>query len=438
MLTTSENIGDYYMPNNMKDSGIEWIGDIPEGWELRRLQFCLKEVKVNNNPIQTTQVLSLMKDVGVLPYEEKGDVGNKSKEDVSEYHLAFPNTIVLNCMNILIGSVGISGYFGCVSPVYYVFRETDESNLRYVNYVFNTRELQKELRKYAKGILEIRLRVSADDIFKRKIPFPSKSVQKRIADTLDCKCSEIDALRADIEKEIATLEEYKKSVITEAVTKGLNSNVEMKESGIPWIGKIPAHWGIYRIADLYEDRNERGNDELSLLSVSINSGVSDKELSDEEQERVFLRSEDKTKYKRVYPGDITYNMMRAWQGAFGAVRVDGMVSPAYVVAKRTDRAEIDSRYIEALFRSPMGIEEMNRYSYGIMDFRKRLYWPQFRVIQICLPDIEEQKRISDFIDVKSKEIEDAIELMHNEITALETYKKSVIYEYVTGKKEVSV
>ena len=121
----------------MKQSNIEWIGKIPSDWDLMRLQFCLREVNVKNNPIQTTQILSLMKDVGVLPYEEKGDVGNKSKENVSEYHLAYPNTIVLNCMNILIGSVGISNYFGCVSPVYYVFKKTNKCDLRFINYIFN-------------------------------------------------------------------------------------------------------------------------------------------------------------------------------------------------------------------------------------------------------------------------------------------------------------
>ncbi|MCR5295528.1 MAG: hypothetical protein K6E30_10240, partial [Lachnospiraceae bacterium] len=146
------------------------------------------------------------------------------------------------------------------------------------------------------------------------------------------------------------------------VTKGLDKNVQMKDSGIPWIGSVPEHWNIYRIADLYEDRNERGNEDLPLLSVSINSGVSDKELSDEEQERTFIRSEDKTKYKRVYPGDLTYNMTRAWQGAFGAVRVEGMISPAYVVAKPKAGTLIDSRFIEALLRSPTDLTQGARYS----------------------------------------------------------------------------
>ncbi|MBS5851512.1 MAG: hypothetical protein KIC97_04005 [Firmicutes bacterium] len=144
----------------MKDSGIEWIGEIPCNWKLERSQWHLEEVNISNNPIQTNNVLSLTNKLGVVPYEEKGNQGNKSKENVYEYKLAYPNTIVANSMNILIGSVGLCDYFGCVSPVYYVFRAKKYNNIKFLNYVFQTVGFQRELRKYANGILEIRLRVS--------------------------------------------------------------------------------------------------------------------------------------------------------------------------------------------------------------------------------------------------------------------------------------
>ena len=113
-------------------NSIEWIGKVPNGWSLNRIQNCIQEVKIKNNPIQTTQVLSLVKDKGILLYENKGNQGNKAKEDVSEYKLAYPNTMIVNSMNILIGAVGISDYFGCVSPVYYVFKEKDNSDIRFI------------------------------------------------------------------------------------------------------------------------------------------------------------------------------------------------------------------------------------------------------------------------------------------------------------------
>ena len=198
-------------------NSIEWIGKVPNGWSLNRIQNCIQEVKIKNNPIQTTQVLSLVKDKGILLYENKGNQGNKAKEDVSEYKLAYPNTMIVNSMNILIGAVGISDYFGCVSPVYYVFKEKDNSDIRFINYIFNTREFQKELRKFANGILEIRLRVSAADIFKRLFALPGKEEQHRIADFLDMKCNEIDGLIEDIEEQICILEDYKRAVITETM-----------------------------------------------------------------------------------------------------------------------------------------------------------------------------------------------------------------------------
>ena len=159
-------------------------------------------------------------------------------------------------------------------------------------------------------------------------------------------------------------------------------------------------------------------------------------MADEEQTRVFVRSEDKTKYKRVYPGDLAYNMMRAWQGAFGAVRVDGMVSPAYVVAKPKQGIKLDSRFMEALLRTPAAIEEMHRYSRGITDFRLRLYWPEFKNIRVCIPSETEQNEIADFIDEKSIEFDTLIAKKEHFLSEMESYKKSLIFECVTGKKEV--
>lgn len=137
----------------MKDSNVDWIGEIPEDWSLERIQSLTSEINVKNNPIQTTDVLSLTIKDGVIPYEEKGDMGNKSKDNHEEYKLAYPDTIVLNSMNILIGAVGLCNYFGCVSPVYYVFKNNEKSDLRYINYIMSSQPFQKYLRKYANGIL---------------------------------------------------------------------------------------------------------------------------------------------------------------------------------------------------------------------------------------------------------------------------------------------
>lgn len=424
------------MSREMKNSGVEWIGEIPEDWKVERLQWHLQEINKPNNPVKTEYILSLNNKTGVIPYEERDNMGNKAKEDYSQYKIAYPNTLVMNSMNVIIGSVGISHYYGCISPVYYVFKASDKTELRYINYVFKIERFQKNLRKYANGILEIRLRISVHDTLRRLIPIPSYEEQCKIADFLDEQYEKLDSV---IEKTKASVMEYQKlkqSIITHACMNGLKNERKMKNSEVAWLGNIPEEWKVYRIANLYQERSESGLEDLPILTVSINTGVSDREIADEEKDRVFVRSEDRTKYKRVYPGDLVYNMMRAWQGAFGAVRVEGMVSPAYVVAKTNDGIEIDSRYMEALLRTSEATEEMHRYSRGIVDFRLRLYWPEFKNIRICLPPIEEQREIADYIDRKNEEIDRLIKKKEQFISELENYKKSLIYEYVTGKKEV--
>lgn len=269
-----------------------------------------------------------------------------------------------------------------------------------------------------------------------RVALPSPVEQAIIVDYLNKQCSNIDSV---IEQTRSSIKEYKKlkqAMITQAVSKGVRGNRHMKDSNVEWLGSIPKEWTVYRIANLYDERSESGLEELPILTVSINTGVSDHEIADEDKDRVFVRSEDRTKYKRVYPGDLAYNMMRAWQGAFGAVRVDGMVSPAYVVAKPKKNVELDSRYMEALLRTSEATEEMHRYSRGIFDFRLRLYWPEFKNIRICLPSIAEQIEIADYIDEKSAAIDALIEKKEAFAAELENYKKSMIYEYVTGKKEV--
>lgn len=423
----------------MKDSGIEWIGEIPENWNIQRGKYLFEQKSEHGNK-QALVLLSPTQNYGVIPQElyEKlsgfSAVKLNEKTDLNTLKTVHNGAFIISLRSFQ-GGFEYSQYEGVVSPAYQVFYPIVAISDGYYKYLFKTQMFIEKMNSYTMSLRDGK-NIAFADFGRTYIPVPSLDEQIIITSFLDTKCSEIDALTADIQSEIDTLEKYKKSIITEAVTKGLDKNVKMKDSGIEWIGEIPEDWEIIRIADLYEERNERGNETLPLLSVSINSGVSDKELSADEQERNFIRSEDKTKYKRVYPGDLTYNMMRAWQGAFGAVRVEGMVSPAYVVAKPKPEANIDTRFIEALLRSPMGINEMDRYSYGIMDFRKRLYWPQFRIIKVCIPTIEEQHKIADYIDKKSTEIANIISEKQRILKTLEAYKKSLIYEYVTGKKEI--
>lgn len=203
----------------MKDSGVEWIGeDIPFDWDINRLQFCIDEISERNYAGKETHILSLMKDKGVIPYEEKGRVGNISKTDVTQYKLAYPNTLITNSMNIIIGSSGISQYKGCVSPAYYVFKAKPNNDIRYFNYIFAVRAFQNECRRFANGILEIRLRISSTNLLKIKVPVPSPEEQQQIADYLDEKCKNIDNRVQKRRQQLEWLKEYKKSLIFDYVT----------------------------------------------------------------------------------------------------------------------------------------------------------------------------------------------------------------------------
>lgn len=424
------------MTETMKDSGQEWIGAIPESWDTNRICYCLNEINVKNSPVKTEQILSLVKDKGVMLYEEKGDVGNKAKEDITGYKVAFPNTLIVNSMNILIGSVGISKYKGCVSPVYYVFREKDNSDLRFVNYIFNTREFQKELRKYANGILEIRLRVSATDIFNRKIPLPPKEEQIKIADFLDEKCAEIDNLSEDIQKQIDILNDYKKSVITRAVTKGLNPNVKKKDSGQLHIGDIPEEWEIVRVKDVFKmqsgftpdsKRADYYDDVNGFNWVTIADINKKSDLPETTKSKISKKYIEAFHPRIAKAGSLLYSFkLSIGQVAF--VKKDTYTNEAIISFSCKDTRNL--RFLK--YSSSLIEYNANTNIYGSKILNQQLIGNA----HITLPPIDEQDHIADYLDDFTAKMSDIIDEKNNQLEKIDLYKKSIIYEYVTGKKRV--
>ncbi|WEN15396.1 restriction endonuclease subunit S [Rhodanobacter sp. AS-Z3] len=266
------------------------------------------------------------------------------------------------------------------------------------------------------------------------VPLPPLPEQSVIAAFLDRETGKIDALIAEQEKLLTLLAEKRQATISHAVTRGLNPSAPMQDSGVPWLGEVPAHWYVLRLASVYREIAELGNDELPILSVSIHDGVSDKELGDAEMDRKVTRSDDRSKYKRVAPNDLTYNMMRAWQGSFGTVMVHGQVSPAYVVARPL--GEIRTMFVEQLLRTPQAIEQVRRYSRGITEFRLRLYWEEFKNIRIAVPPVAEQDEI---LSAATKEIADFNKLtgtVERAIILLKERRSALIAAAVTGKIDV--
>lgn len=424
----------------MKDSGIEWIGDIPQNWKLKRIQFCLDEINEKNIPIKTEQVLSLVKDKGVMLYEDKGNQGNKAKEDVSQYKVAYPNTLIVNSMNILIGSVGISNYLGCVSPVYYVFKENEDSDLRYINYIFNTREFQKELRKYANGILEIRLRVSSSDIFKRKIPFPDKHIQTKIANFLDKKCAEIDALHTDIEKQIETLEEYKKSIITEAVTKGL-INININGTQVDFTNTTDEQWECKKLKLLVAMPIIDGPHESPELCDTGIPYISATAIVDGKIDFNLMRGYISEEYcteceKRYKPqlNDILVVKLGAGTGQVAMVDDNRKFNIWVPLAAVRCNELVIPKFIYYGFQSDYVVTQMEQsWTYGTQE---TLGVKTIEKLKFFIPTLNTQRKIIQYLDNKCVNIDGAIEEKKEQLDTLEQYKKSLIYEYVTGKKEV--
>lgn len=396
----------------MKHSGVEWIGEIPEGWSLCKLRNLVVEVREKNSPIKTTRVLSLTNKLGVIPYEDKGNQGNKAKEEYDEYHIAYERTIVANSMNILIGSVGLSQYYGCVSPVYYVYRNLEEADIEYVNYIFQNEGFQKELRKYANGIMEIRLRVSSFDILRRTVPNPPFAVQKLISDTLNAKCAEIDKV---VEKTRATIEEYKKlkqAIITEAVTKGVRGPRPMKPSGVEWIGDIPEEWELQKAK--YNIIVSHGCDPKTEGNVPVyGSGASSFRTCGEFKKGPTVLVGRKGATLHI-PHFITG---RYWN-----------VDTAFDV--KTDASKFSLRYYYYLATS-------FDYKYYISQTTlPGMTQSNYLQMKLPVPPVVEQQEIVAYLDTKCAEIDRIIGKKEQLIEELGSYKKSLIYEYVTGKKQV--
>ena len=273
--------------------------------------------------------------------------------------------------------------------------------------------------------------LSSNDILNFDFIVPSLSEQQKIADYLDKVCGEVDEMVAIQETMIEELKAYKQSVITEAVTKGLNPNAPMRNSGIDWIGEIPEHWEVIRIKHLLNERKERSMEGLEEpLSMSQKYGL----IPTKEMDMIPNIASSFVGAKLVYQNDLVFNKLKAHLGVFSVSDYDGLVSPDYAVYFSIGKANV--KYLEYLFKTPQYIGEFIKLSSGVGAGLTRLYTSDLYSIKAILPPIDEQNMISAYIVQKSSEIDSLIALKQAKIEELKEYKKSVIYEYVTGKKEV--
>lgn len=265
-----------------------------------------------------------------------------------------------------------------------------------------------------------------------RIAMPDRSGRVAISKFLRNECQILDARTEALAEKRRLLTELKASVREEFCFGRLLAEPR-STSQVAWHGDLPSKWPLERLGNLFRERADFGHSDLPVLSVSIHSGISDKELGDHETTRKVSRSEDKGIYKRVLPGDVVYNQMRAWQGGFGVAKVEGLVSPAYVVAR--PRKRTSPNFVEHLLRTPRAIEEMRRRSRGIIDFRLRLYWDEFKDIAIPLPPYAEQVDIAAKIDARIEIIDDQIALIDEMASALLALRRALIFDTITGTND---
>lgn len=269
------------------------------------------------------------------------------------------------------------------------------------------------------------------------IPFPPIVEQQRIAEFLDRECGKIDGLEADIQAQIDTLEQYKRSVITEAVTHGLNPSAPMKDSKV-WYGQIPSEWKELKGKYVFKQRNDRGNNVcLQLLSPTQKYGVIPQDKYEELTGMNAVKLNDSTNYallKTIHKGDYCISL-RSFQGGFEYSEYEGVVSPAYQVFYPI--ATIADGYYKYLFKEKGFIDVMNSYTMSLRD-GKNIAFDDFGDTFIPVPPLDEQQEIADYLDNKCAEIEQIIADKKSQIETLDGYKKSLIFEYVTGKKEIAL
>lgn len=424
----------------MKDSEIEWIGEIPEDWEVGRVKNCYihhKDVVGDNADNYERLALTLN---GVIK-RSKVDATGLQPEAFEGYQILRQNELVFKLIdleNVSTSRVGYSPFTGIVSPAYIVLNPRNEKESRFGEYFFLSM-WQREVFNHL-GDDGVRSSLNAKDLLDIPYPLVSSDEKQKIVTFLDSKCSEIDSV---ISKTKSSIEEYKKlkqSIIPETVTgkvKIENGKVcgkydTYKDSGVEWIGEIPSAWEVSKLKPFLQWKSVKGFGNETVLSLYRDFGILPKESRDDNHNVTSL---DTDSYKLVEVGDFVINKMKAWQGSMAISNYRGIVSPAYHVCA-IKNSKIYKPYFHYLMRNKSYLPEYERLSSGLRIGQWDLSFEDFCQIKFIIPSLPEQQQISDFLDKKCSEIDKLITKKEQLVVEFESYKKSLIYEVVTGKREV--
>ena len=434
--------GTYQAYPEYKYSGVEWLENTPTHWRAKPLKFlCTYNDEVLADSVNDDYEIEYV-DIGSVSATE----GVTKTESMVFGKAPSRARRIVRDGDVIISTVRT--YLEAIAPIdnqpenlvvstgFVVIRPSRILYKGYAAYCLRASGFIKEVVAQSVGVSYPA--INASDLVNIKVPEPTLDEQQQIANFLDHETAKIDTLIEKQQQLIKLLKEKRQAVISHAVTKGLNPNAPMRDSGVEWLGEVPAHWEVRRINSLFSESSARARtqDELDypVLSISIHHGISDKELNEEELDRKVQRSEDRSLYKVVHHNVLAYNMMRAWQGGFGASKLSGLVSPAYVVCQA--KTTLDSYYFELTLRTPNAVTELKRFSRGITDFRLRLYWDEFKNISVPVPPKNEIEVILESILRINSTYDNLGCVAEKQIGLLRERRTALISAAVTGKIDV--
>ncbi len=420
------------MSRPMKDSGIAWVGQIPSDWNIHRVKYHFQHDKhiVGIHSFEYERLALTMQ--GVIKRSKKDNEGLQP-EDFSSYQILRQNELVfklIDLQNISTSRVGFSPYEGLVSPAYIVLHANSESHPKYAYYFFLFMWLDAIFNSL--GDVGVRSSLNAGDLLNLSLIVPSLPEQQRIAEYLDKKCAEIDTLSNSIQQQIDTLEQYKRAVITETVTKGLHPSVPLKDSGIAWLGQIPSVWDIHPLYYYFSERTHpnRFGKENNLLSLSYGKIIK-KDINTCEG----LLPASYNSYNIIDPMDIVLrltdlqNDKRSLRTGLSHDR--GIITSAYVTLKPARQV------YSAFFHYLLHAYDVKKVLYNMGNgVRQSLNYAELSKLPLIEPSLKEQQAIANYLDEKCSKIDAIIQDKQQQLKKLEQYKKATIFEYVTGKKQV--
>lgn len=406
-----------------KDSGVEWLGEVPSHWELGRIStyFTERRTKVSDKDYPALSVTKL----GVFPQWENVAKTN----DGDNRKLAKKGDFVINSRSDRKGSSGIAKQDGSVLLINIVL-QPKKINSVYSEYLFKSYSFIEEFYRVGHGIVADLWTTRFEDIKNSLIIFPPLSEQQKIAQFLDDKIAKIDQAVDLAEKQIALLKEHKQILIQNAVTRGLNPDVPLKDSGVEWIGQVPEHWEVKKMKFLFKDTSIKNKPDATLLSVTQNRGVIPRNWL---EERTVMPSGNLETFKFIQKDDFAISL-RSFEGGLEICHHDGIISPAYTVLKY-DKKFLNNGYYKYLFKCQKFISEMQTSIVGIRE-GKNISYEELKYSFLPIPQIIEQQKIAQFLDEKTAKIDQAIALKTAHIEKLKEYKSVLINDVVTGKVRV--